>query len=65
MRALTVLAGLIFIVTEGTVESCKFTKLVAFQLILSFWDRGGLVSISQQTFKDRASMTDGFDDVVD
>jgi hypothetical protein len=33
-----VLAGLVLIVTEGTVESGKFTKLVALELVLSFWN---------------------------
>jgi len=39
---LTVLACLVFVVAECTIESCKFAKLVALELILSFWDRGSL-----------------------
>jgi hypothetical protein len=38
----TVLASLVLIVSEGTVERCKLTKLVALELVLPFGNRGGL-----------------------
>jgi hypothetical protein len=38
----TVLAGLVFVVTKGTVESCELTELVALELVLAFGDRSGL-----------------------
>jgi hypothetical protein len=38
----TVLASLVFVVTQGTVESGKFTELVALELVLAFGDRGSL-----------------------
>jgi hypothetical protein len=37
-----ILAGLVLVVTKGTVESCELTKLISLQLILSFGDRGRL-----------------------
>lgn len=37
-----VLAGLVLVVTESTVESSKLTELVALELVLSFGDRGSL-----------------------
>ena len=37
-----VLTCLIFIVTESTIECCKFTKLVALELVLAFRDRCSL-----------------------
>jgi hypothetical protein len=33
----TILADLVFVVTEGTVESGEFPKLIAFMIILTFW----------------------------
>jgi len=33
-----VLTSLILIVTEGTVESGEFTKLVTLEFVLSFWN---------------------------
>jgi len=33
-----VLAGLVFIVTKGTVERCKLTKLIPLELVLAFRD---------------------------
>jgi len=38
----TVLAGLVFVVTESTVEGCELTQLVALELVLSFGDGGSL-----------------------
>lgn len=38
----TILADLIFVIAEGTVESREFTKLIAFMIILAFWGRGSL-----------------------
>jgi hypothetical protein len=37
-----VLAGLVFIVTKGTVKRSKFTQLVSLELVLAFGDGGGL-----------------------
>lgn len=37
-----VLAGLVLVVTEGTVEGSKLAKLVALELILSFGNGRGL-----------------------
>jgi 2-keto-3-deoxy-6-phosphogluconate aldolase len=41
-KALTVLAGLVLIITEGTVESSQLTQLVALELVLAFGNRSGL-----------------------
>lgn len=38
----TVLAGLVLVVTKGTVESGELTELVALELVLTFWDRSSL-----------------------
>lgn len=35
-----VLAGLVFVVTEGTVECGELAQLVALELVLAFGDRG-------------------------
>lgn len=37
-----VLAGLVLVVTEGTVEGSKLTKLVALEFVLAFRNRSGL-----------------------
>ena len=37
-----VLAGLVFVITQSTVEGSKLTQLVALELVLAFRDRGGL-----------------------
>lgn len=37
-----VLACLVLVITKGTVECCKLSKLVALELVLSFWDRSSL-----------------------
>lgn len=42
-----VLASLVFIVTQSTVECGEFTQLIAFQLILAFWDGGSLETVSK------------------
>lgn len=42
---LTVLASLIFIVTESTVESGELTELVTLELVLTFRNRSGLTSL--------------------
>ena len=39
---LTVLASLVLIITQGTVESSQLTKLVALEFVLAFWNRSGL-----------------------
>lgn len=44
--ALTVLASLILIITESTVEGGELSKLVALKLILAFGDRSSLVIVS-------------------
>jgi hypothetical protein len=38
----TVLAGLVLIVSEGTVESSQLTQLVTLELVLTFGNRGSL-----------------------
>jgi hypothetical protein len=38
----TVLAGLVLVVTKGTVEGGKLTKLVALEFVLAFRDRSSL-----------------------
>lgn len=40
----TVLASLVLVVTESTVESGKLTQLVALELVLTFGDGGSLRS---------------------
>ena len=42
MRILTVLASLVLIVTESTVQSGQLTKLVTLELVLTLGDRCGL-----------------------
>lgn len=44
--ASTVLADLVFIVTECAIESGKFAKLVAFMIVLTFWCGGRLKQVS-------------------
>ena len=44
-RRLTILACLVLVVTEGTVESSELTKLVALELVLAFWDRRSLFGL--------------------
>lgn len=41
----TVLADLILVITQGTVQSCEFTKLITFVIILSFRSGRGLYMI--------------------
>ena len=41
-KVLTILASLVFIITQGTVERGKFTELIPLELILAFRDRGSL-----------------------
>ena len=64
---LTVLASLVFIVTECTVEGGEFSELVTLELILTFGNRSSLfalsVSISRKHWKE--TKTYGFNDVVD
>jgi hypothetical protein len=38
----TVLTGLVLVVTEGTVEGSKLTKLVALEFVLAFGNGGSL-----------------------
>jgi hypothetical protein len=38
----TVLASLVLVVTESTVQSSKFSKLVSLELVLTFRNRGSL-----------------------
>ena len=40
----TILASLVFVVTERSVQSSKLTQLVALELVLTFGDRGSLVN---------------------
>jgi hypothetical protein len=46
MRKLTVLTGLVFVITESTVEGCKLSELVTLELVLAFWDGSSLDSVS-------------------
>ena len=41
-----VLAGLVLVVAEGTVEGGEFAELVALELVLAFGDGGGLCYIA-------------------
>ena len=56
---------MIFVVTQSTVECREFTELVSLKLVLTFWDRGGLVIISQQTYWNGALVTFRFYHIVD
>ena len=38
LTRLTVLTGLVFIVTQSTVKRCEFAELVTFQFVLTFGD---------------------------
>ena len=40
--AAAVLTGLVLVVTEGTVEGGELAKLVSLELVLAFWNGGGL-----------------------
>lgn len=60
----TVLAGLVLIVTEGTVEGSELTELVALELVLAFGNRSGLYVVSVDTEEDFRK-TYSLDDVVD
>lgn len=40
-----VLASLVLVITESTVESSKFTQLVTLQLVLTFWDGCSLLML--------------------
>ena len=42
----TVLAGLVLIVTQRSVERSEFTELVALELVLTFGDGGSLGNVS-------------------
>ena len=44
---LTVLASLVLIVTESTVQSSQLTKLVTLELVLAFGNRSGLGRVCQ------------------
>ncbi len=41
-----VLAGLVLVVTQGTVEGCELTKLVALEFVLAFGDGSSLYDMS-------------------
>ena len=62
---LTILACLVFVVTKGSIESCKLTKLVTFELILSFRDRSGLATFSTPSAPWGVWKTCRLDDIVD
>jgi hypothetical protein len=38
-----ILADLVFVIAEGTVESCKFAKLIAFMIVLTLWSGRSLL----------------------
>lgn len=67
VRALTVLTGLVFIITEGTVKSSQLTQLVALKLVLAFGNRGGLINCVNSKilgFQRSGNRTHCFNDVV-
>jgi hypothetical protein len=45
----TVLASLVLVISEGTVECGEFSQLVALELILAFRDRSSLGMLVQAT----------------
>lgn len=47
----TILAYLIFVVTEGTIESSKLAELIAFMIILTFWSRRSLKTLISNVFE--------------
>lgn len=60
-----VLASLVLIVTQGTVESSQLTQLVALELVLAFGDRSSLESVSLHfRFERTGVLAYSFDDVV-
>ena len=60
----TVLASLILVVTEGTVEGSKFTKLITLELVLAFWDRCSLTLVRLAVYG-KCGLTYSFNDVMD
>jgi hypothetical protein len=62
----TILASLVLVISESTVQCSKFTKLVALQLVLAFWDGcslGRVRIVSQGRYI--VSPTYSFDNIVD
>jgi hypothetical protein len=49
----TILADLVFVIAEGTVESREFAKLIAFMIILAFWGRRSLENIISNELDNR------------
>lgn len=65
MTTLTVLASLILIVSEGPIEGREFAELVALEFILTFGDRGSLMTVSQETWNNLLFETFRFNNIVD
>lgn len=42
-----ILAGLVLVISEGSVQCCEFAELVALKLVLTFRDGGGLRDVSR------------------
>lgn len=62
----TILAYLVFVITERTVERSKFTKLVAFMVILTFGGGCSLYVILAESESETIQMVAyRFDDLVD
>jgi hypothetical protein len=60
----TVLAGLVFVISKGTVEGGKLTELVALEFVLAFGNRGSLDKISMRIEQWGRISTYGLNDVV-
>lgn len=39
MLELTILAGLVLVISESTIERSQLSKLISLELVLAFWDR--------------------------
>jgi hypothetical protein len=67
--AAAVLTGLVLVIAESAVESGEFPKLIALELVLAFWNGGGLsIRVSGHflpTSPRHRGKTYGFNDVVD
>jgi hypothetical protein len=60
-----VLAGLVLVVTESTVESGELTKLVPLKFVLAFGDRGSLGTVSDCAICGWMANTYRLNDIVD
>jgi len=60
-----ILADLILIVSEGSIEGSKFAELIAFVIVLAFGCGSGLISKGQQRVEITRRQTHSFDNPVD